>query len=244
MQMRVLVRRSLSGDGMQRIVLGLLIVTTMGCASSGQVDPFEGFNRGVHNFNESADKRVLKPLAQGYRAVLPDPVERGIANIFSNLDDPQVALNQLLQGKPGLALSDLGRFVVNSTIGIAGIMDPATDMGMAKHREDFGQTFAVWGFGQGAYLVVPFWGPSNPRDGLGDILGSAAFPPRYLDDVRARNVIYGLSVLNRRAGLLDAENIVSGDRYLFFRDAYLQRREFLINDGEVEDDFLDDFDDE
>ncbi|MEM7099715.1 MAG: VacJ family lipoprotein [Pseudomonadota bacterium] len=223
------------------VVLLIMLAGLGGCVSAGSnPDPLENFNRSIHNFNDSADRRVLKPLAQGYRALTPDPLERGIRNVFSNLDDPQVFLNQLLQGKPGLALSDLGRFLVNSTVGIGGLFDVASTMGLEKHQEDFGQTFARWGFGRGAYLVIPFWGPSNPRDGIGDILGSYTFPPRYLDDVPTRNVIYGLSVINRRANLLDAENIVSGDRYIFFREAYLQRREFLINDGEVEDDFLDD----
>ena len=220
------------------------VLTVGGCTSvpnadSAQADPYENFNRRIHNFNMSADKRVLKPIAQGYRWVLPDPVERGIANVFSNLDDPQVAINQILQGKLALGISDLGRFVVNSTLGIGGIFDVATGMGMPKHVEDFGQTFARWGFESGAYLVVPFWGPSSPRNGIGDMVGSYAFPPRYVDHVPTRNTLYGVSVLNRRAALLDVEEIVSGDRYSFIRDAYLQRRDYLINDGEVEDDFFD-----
>ncbi len=221
-------------------VAGCLLLVMGGCATQPNADPWEGFNRSVHGFNEQADRYVLKPLAQGYRAVLPAPAERGIANVFSNLDDVQVSLNQLLQGKPGLAASDFGRFLVNSTIGLGGLFDVATSLGMSKHQEDFGQTFAVWGFGAGPYLVVPFWGPSGPRDGFGDIVGSYTFLPRYIDHVPTRNTVYAVSVINLRAGLLDVEDLVTGDRYTFFRDAYLQRREFLINDGVVEDTFLDD----
>lgn len=220
--------------------IAVALVLSFGCASTATVDPWENFNRRVHNFNEGADRRVLKPLAQGYRAVTPDLLERGIANVFANLDDPQVAVNQLLQGKPARGAGDLTRFVVNTVFGLAGLFDVASGMGLPKHQEDFGQTLARWGMGRGAYLVVPLWGPSNPRDGFGDIMGSYAFPPRYIDDVGARNSIYALSIINKRAALLDAEEIVTGDRYLFFRDAYLQRREYLINDGVVEDAFLDD----
>lgn len=214
-------------------------VLLCGCATPSNPDPFENWNRNVHGFNETADRWVLKPVARGYRAVLPDPAERGIDNVFSNLNDVQVAINQLLQGKPGLAVSDLSRFIVNSTIGIGGLFDVASQMGMTKHEEDFGQTLAVWGVAPGAYLVIPFWGPSGPRDGFGDIVGSYTFLPRYIDHVPTRNTVYGVSVINLRAGLLDVEELVTGDRYLFFRDAYLQRREFLINDGAVEDTFLD-----
>ena len=222
-------------------LVAVLICTLFvgGCATSSP-DPYENINRRVHNFNEGADKWVLKPVAQGYRAVAPQFVERGISNIFSNIGEPVVSLNQLLQGKSKNSLRDLGRFVINSTIGFGGIFDPATSLGFEKHQEDFGQTFAVWGIKQGSYLVIPFWGPSNPRDGIGDFIGSYGFLPRYLNDVPARNISYALSIINRRANLLDAEKIVSGDRYVFFRDAYLQRRNYLIKDGIIEDEFLDD----
>lgn len=221
------------------IILGILVLITTGCSTTGGPDPYEGFNRGVMKFNDGADKRILKPITRGYRAVTPDIVETGVGNFFSNLNEPVVALNQLLQGKPGLALNDVGRFLINSTIGIGGIIEVADSVGLEKHQEDFGQTFGVWGIEQGPYLVLPFWGPSNPRDAIGDFIGAYGFAPRYLDEVRARNILYGLSIINRRASLLDAEELVTGDRYLFIRDAYLQRRNYLTLDGVVEDEFLD-----
>lgn len=219
--------------------LSILLLLVTGCATTGNPDPYEGFNRGVMNFNDGADRRVLKPIARGYRWITPRFVEDGVGNFFSNLNEPVVALNQLLQGKPGLALKDTGRFLINSTIGLAGLIEVADSMGLEKHQEDFGQTFGVWGIEQGPYLVLPFWGPSNPRDGIGDLIGSFGFAPRYVDDVTARNLLYALSLINRRASLLDAEELISGDRYLFIRDAYLQRRNYLTLDGVVEDEFLD-----
>ncbi len=208
-----------------------------GCASQS-VDPYETLNRKIYAFNDSADRYVLKPIAKGYRAVLPDVVEQGVSNVFSNLSDPFNALNQLLQGKPYASLSDAGRFLINSTVGILGLFDVGSQLGLEKHHEDFGQTLAVWGVAEGPYIVLPFWGPSSPRDGIGDLVGSRGFLPGYLEDVSARNAAYGLYIVNRRAELLKDETLLSGDRYLFIRDAYLQRRQYLVDDGEVEDDFL------
>jgi len=221
------------------LFLSLLFLLLAGCASKGSVDPWEGFNRKVMSFNDGIDRAVLKPVAKGYRWIAPGFVETGVGNFFSNLEDPVVALNQLLQCKPGLALQDTGRFLVNTTLGIGGLFDVAQKLGLEKHQEDFGQTFSVWGIGQGPYLVVPFWGPSNPRDFAGDIISSFTFAPSYLDNVRVRNIIYGIWLINKRAQVLDAEELISGDRYLFIRDAYLQQRDYLIADGEVEDAFLD-----
>lgn len=221
------------------IVLSVLVLVASGCATTGKTDPYEGFNRSMMSFNDGADRAILKPLAKGYRAITPQFVEDGIGNFFSNLNDPVVALNQLLQGKPGLAVRDTGRFLVNSTIGIGGLFEVADGLGLEKHQEDFGQTFGVWGIGTGPYLVMPFWGPTNPRDGIGSIVGSFGFAPRYLNDVTSRNLTYALAIIHRRAQLLDAEKLVSGDRYVFIRDAYLQRRDYLTSDGVVEDEFLD-----
>lgn len=210
-----------------------------GCATQS-IDPLESGNRKVHAFNDTADHFLLKPIAKGYTAILPKPAERGIANAFSNLNDPWVAINQLLQGKPKLALRDTGRFLVNTTLGIGGLFDVAGRMGLEKHQEDFGQTLAVWGVGRGAYLVVPFWGPSSPRDGFGAIVGNYAYLPRYISNTATRNWVIALWIINKRAGFLGAESLITGDRYLFIRDAYLQRRDYLINDGVVEDSFMDD----
>ncbi len=203
-------------------------------------DPWESFNRRMQAFNDGADRIVLKPLATGYRAVMPDPFERGVSNFFVNLGTPRVAINQLLQGKPKLAVADTGRFLINTTIGLGGILDAAGDMGLEAHDEDFGQTLAKWGVGSGPYLVLPIWGPSTLRDGFSDIVDSAFYPPNYVDDDAIRGGLLFVYALDTRAQLLGTESLISGDRYTFFREAYRQRREFLINDGEVEDSLLDD----
>ncbi len=203
-------------------------------------DPWEGLNRKIHKFNDTADRWVLKPIAVGYTKVIPRPVRRGVSNFFSNLTYPTVVLNQFLQGKWREGFADAGRFVVNTTLGIGGLFDPASRAGLAQHEEDFGQTFARWGMGSGPYLVVPFMGPATIRDGGGRILDATLYAPRYSDDVALRNSLTGLYFLDARASLLDVEDLMSGDRYAFMRDAYLQRRDYLIHDGEVEDSFLDD----
>lgn len=220
-----------------------LVSLFLGACASTDVDPYEGFNRSVTSFNSSADKYFIKPVAEGYQAVLPEPVPTLIANVFSNLTDPWVAINQLLQGKASLAGSDLGRFLVNSTLGVAGLFDVADGMGMPKHQEDFGQTLAVWGVEQGPYIVLPFIGPSSARglasNVVGNFGGNIGQPLRYIDHVPTRNSLFFTQLISLRASLLRTGGLVSGDQYLFLRDAYLQRREYLINDGVVEDSFLD-----
>jgi phospholipid-binding lipoprotein MlaA len=209
-------------------------------AAAGVSDPLQGFNRAMQAFNDTADRWLLKPAAKGYRAVVPELVRRGISNFYDNLTYPIVALNQFLQGKPGLGVSDTGRFVVNSTLGIFGFFDPASDAGLRAHEEDFGQTFAKWGIGAGPYLVLPLLGPSTVRDGTGSLVNAYLNPTRYItDEERVRYALLALYVVESRASLLDAEQLISGDRYIFMRDAYLQRREYLIKDGQVQDDFLD-----
>jgi phospholipid-binding lipoprotein MlaA len=210
-------------------------------AEAGTSDPLQGFNRAMQSFNDTADRWVLKPVAKGYRAVVPSPLRRGISDFYSNLSYPLVAVNQFLQGKPGLGFSDIGRFVMNSTLGILGFFDPATDAGLKAHDEDFGQTFGKWGIASGPYLVLPLLGPSDFRDGTGSLLNLWANPVRYMtDEERLRYGLIALNAIQVRASLLDAEQLISGDRYIFMRDAYLQRREYLIKDGQVEDEFMED----
>lgn len=225
-----------------RIVLaGLLSTWLIACASTSTTpDPYQALNRKVQCFNDGADKYLLKPVAIGYRKVTPDRAERGVGNFFGNLDEPYVALNQLLQGKPRLFFADLARLVVNSTLGVGGLIDVGTRMNLAKHDEDLGQTFGVWGVPTGPYLVLPLLGPSDPRDAVGAIGGFFAFPPRYLDSGAARYGLQGLSLVSGRAELIDNEKLIRGDRYLFVRDAYTQRRDYLVKDGVVDDPFLDD----
>lgn len=206
---------------------------------SVEVDPWEGFNRAMFNFNETLDTYALKPVAQGYKAVTPDIVETGVGNFFGNLSDFGSLLNNVLQLKGEAAAQNLMRVLVNSTIGLAGIIDVATPIGLPEHEEDFGQTLGYWGVETGPYLVLPFFGPSNVRDGVGLVADSAVDPLDEVEPIRTRNQLYALRVIDNRAQLLAAENLINGDRYTAMRDAYLQRREFLINDGQVDADFDD-----
>lgn len=201
-------------------------------------DPLETYNRAMFAFNDAADRWFMKPLARGYRGVTPDFVENGIARMFGNLGEVRNTVNDVLQGKFAQAGNDGGRFLVNSTIGLLGFFDIAREMGLPKSEgEDFGQTFAVWGMAEGAYVVLPLFGPSTVRDAPGRLMDGFLNPIAYEDHVPTRNSLYGGQALSARAELLEAEKLVSGDRYSFVKDIYLQRREFLINDGEVEDDF-------
>ena len=198
-------------------------------------DPIESFNRQVFEFNEVVDRAVLKPVAQAYEYVLPEPVRDCIGNVFSNFREPSNAVNNLLQGKPIDAVSDTCRFVVNSTVGLLGCFDPARQMGLEKHNEDFGQTLGRWGIGSGPYLVVPILGPSTVRDAIG-IYGAEPYLDInfYIDNVRVRNAILGTRVVNQRAELLQTDDLISGaalDKYRFIRDGYLQRRRSLVYDG-------------
>jgi phospholipid-binding lipoprotein MlaA len=214
------------------------LLLTSGCATTGNPDPYEGFNRKISSFNDTADRLVLEPVSRGYIKVMPATVVTHISNFLSNLGYPAVVINQLLQGNFRLGIQDLGRLVVNTTVGIAGIFDVGTGWGLPAHEEDFGQTFGKWGLQPGPYLVVPFWGPSNPRDGFGDIMSGYTYPPSYLDSDALRYSLFGLWAIDRRAQFLEAEKLIKGDRYLFIRDAYLQRREYLVTDGEQEDLFM------
>lgn len=201
-------------------------------------DPLEGFNRAMFSFNDTADRWALKPVARGYRAVTPDPIERGVARMFGNLGEVLNVVNDVLQGKLGQAGNDGGRFIINSTVGVAGFFDVAEHWGLPKSDgEDFGQTFATWGAGQGPYLVLPFFGPSNFRDAPGRVFDSFLNPVGHVDHVPTRNELYGANVLSGRAELLRAEKLIKGDKYSFIRDVYLQRRDYLIYDGQIEDDF-------
>ena len=206
-----------------------------------QDDRWESLNRDVHGFNDLADKYVLRPTAKAYDRFVPRFIRRGIGNIFENIGTPATAINQLLQGKPKKSLSDTGRFLLNTTVGIGGIFDPATPAGLDKHEEDFGQTFGVWGAQSGHFVVLPFLGPSTVRDGIGLVFDGLLNPIRFIKPSETRAAVTALYVIDLRASLLGVDELVQGDRYLFLRDAYLQRRSFLINDGVADEDpFADD----
>ena len=212
-------------------------------------DPLERYNRAMYAFNEKVDNYVMKPLAKGYQAVTPAFVDRGVTNFFNNLDDVTNLVNNLLQLKPGAALSDLGRITLNTSLGLFGLVDVASAFQLEKHDEDFGQTLGYWGIPSGPYLVLPFWGPSTVRDTFG--LGGDYFtePYTYVEDKNTRYELFALEAIDTRADLLAASRILERstfDPYTFLRDAYLQQRRNQVFDGnpppEPDEEFL--FDDE
>lgn len=203
------------------------------------IDPLEGINRDIYAFNSAADRNVIKPIARAYQWVMPDVAERGVDRFFDNLQELGSAVNNLAQGKGSAAVNNTGRFLVNSTIGILGFMDVADDIGLEKEDfEDFGQTLAVWGVDSGPYLMLPFLGPSTLRDAPAIFVDSQLQPQNYLEDAGARNAARALNIVSIRAQYMDADQALpENDPYSFIRDAFMQRREYLIQDGQVQDDF-------
>lgn len=198
------------------------------------VDPFEPFNRGVASFNDALDDAVFRPVATFYDRYTPEVLRLIARNFLSNLLDPYIAVNNFLQGKPADGFSDLGRFVINTAFGFAGFGDPASELGYVKHREDFGQTLGVWGMPTGPYLVLPFFGPSNVRDGFGFGVDAYAALIGRFENVPFRNSMAGLEFVETRARLLPTQRLLEDalDRYLLVRDSYLQRRRNLVYDGD------------
>lgn len=218
-------------------IYALMLVAPIAVAAE---DPWMGLNKRTQALNDTADRWVLKPVANTYVKVVPSFARYSVSNVFSNLGDVSNSANNFLQGKPLKGVSDLGRIVINTTLGLGGLFDPASGLGLTKHNESFGQTLSVWGVPAGPYLVLPLLGPSTLTDTVSRPFDSALDPLRYLHPVDHRNRTYGLVVVDQRAALLGAEGAIFGDRYIFLRDAYLQRRNYLVNDGQVKDDF-DDF---
>ena len=207
-------------------------------------DPFEDLNRDIFIFNEKLDEKLLKPAALTYRKVTPQFARTGVTNFFNNLEEIDTTINQVLQGEIKYAFNDAGRFVINSTIGIFGLIDVASKMGLEKHEEDFGQTLGVWGFDSGPYIMIPFLGPSNPRDLLSRPISSFLSGTFAMEDNDVKITLVGIDALETRERLLDAETLIIGDKYIFVKDAYIQSREYEINNGSTEDDeFLDDMED-
>ena len=225
----------------RQCVLFCIASALVGCASipagvqPSPQDPWESFNRSVFEFNEGLDAYVLKPVVAGYRFVLPEFVREGIYNFFSNYSDIYTALYNLLQGKPAYAFNDFMRVVVNTTMGLGGLLDLATPAGLEKHKEDWGQTLGVWGVPAGPYVVLPFFGPSNVRDTFGTVADlESDYLFRLLPNVALRNSLTGLRVVNARNTYYEAGDLLDGaaiDKYSFVRDAYIQRRQYQINEG-------------
>ena len=216
----------------------LLTGLVSACATTGggsAADPIEPVNRAIFGFNEKFDQVLLKPVAQGYRAVLPELVRTGVTNFFSNVGDIWIAANNLLQGKPENGLQDVMRVAINTVFGLGGLIDIASDAGLEKHNEDFGQTLGRWGVGSGPYLVLPFLGPSTFRDGIALVgVDTAVDPVWNIKRVPARNTTYSVRAVDARANALDAARVIEEaalDKYRFVRDSYLQRRRSLIYDG-------------
>jgi phospholipid-binding lipoprotein MlaA len=237
-----------------RIALYLSVIFVMlgGCASHpsappGQrsaADPWEPLNRQIDGFNTALDKVTLKPVAKGYKNAVPQIIRTGVGNFSSNLRTPLNIVNKLLQGKGKESLSETGRLLANTTFGLLGLVDVAADMGLEPQNEDFGQTLAVWGVPSGPYVVIPLLGPSTLRDALMMPLNILADPLLYYDNAPVRDKVYGLRLIDARAGLLSAEKLLEGstDRYITLRESYLQNRRYVIYDGNPpqQDDFYDD----
>jgi len=221
----------------------LIVVVSLSYFSflQSEIDPFKNLNEKTHNLNQGLDESIATPIAKVYRKVTPDFLEVGVTNFTDNIEDINIALNNLLQAKIKNGLSDILRFTINSTIGLLGFFDVASSMGFQKHSEDFGQTLAVWGVSDGPYIVLPILGPSSLRDTLARIPEAFMTPLLLIDHHRTGYELTAIDLLEKRARYLGLESIVIGDEYLFYRDAYFQSREFDINDGVIEDDF-DDFD--
>ncbi|MEP6966159.1 MAG: VacJ family lipoprotein [Polaromonas sp.] len=220
----------------------LALALLQGCASAPQgyvadpADPLESFNRTVFNFNEGLDRAVLKPVATGYRNITPAPVRTGITSFFENISDMWSFFNNLMQGEPVEAADTFFRVTVNTFWGLGGIFDVASDMKIARHKEDFGQTLGVWGVGPGPYLVLPVMGPSTFRDALGLVVDAQGNLVTSVSNVPSRNSLTGLRLVNTRANLLNAGNLLDQaalDKYTFTRDIYLQRRGDLSGDDKA-----------
>jgi len=254
----------LSTDRIQKFVvkparislLTMMLLAQSACTSTNgtakNVDPFEPINRPIYKFNDITDRYLLRPLGQGYNFILPQTARNGVGNFYDNLTYPVTIVSGLFQGKVAQAGSDTLRFLLNSTFGIFGFIDVATPGGLERHDEDFGQTFAKWGIPQGPYIVIPLLGPSTVRDGIGIFANVQVNPLVQMSNTSVRDKLLILWYIESRAALIGPDEIIQDafDPYLFVRDAYLQNRQFLINDSKTptndffEDDFEDEFEDE
>ena len=248
-------------DKPRQCLIGVSIVVMAmlaGCAGSipaapkdqrAATDPWEPLNRRIYNFNTGFDNVTFKPLAKGYEKVVPEFAKKGVGNFSRNLLAPRNIINNLLQGKPGRAMVEFGRFLTNTTFGIGGLFDPATSSGLEAYPERFGETFAVWGMPEGPYVVIPVLGPNTVSSAVGIPFGFLTDPLFYADDDSTKWIIYGIRAIHFRERLFAAEDALfkdSFDRYLTMRESFLQNRRFRIYDGDPpeDEDFYDEFLDE
>ena len=226
------------------LLLLLIFVVSINTFSEEVHDPFEDINRITFNINDSLDNKIAKPVAVFYGDITPPFIQNRITRFFKNLAEIDTFINQALQGKPKLAINDFGRFAINSSIGLFGFFDVATKMGLEAHDEDFGQTLGVWGVPDGPYLMLPIIGPSNARDIMSRPISSFLSGTFAMTDTDVKLTLTALDALETRERYLDFEAMITGDRYTFVKDAYVQSRDYEIFDGEItEDDFLEDMDD-
>tara|TARA_B100000945_G_scaffold131609_1_gene105113 strand:- start:808 stop:1506 length:699 start_codon:yes stop_codon:yes gene_type:complete len=206
-------------------------------------DPYENLNRKTYQFNENLDEKIAKPIAEIY-SKFPIPIKNGVTNFFNNLEEVDTLINQILQGKPKESLNDLTRFIINSTIGLAGFIDVASKIGLERHEEDFGQTLGVWGVGQGPYIMLPVLGPSSFRDAFSRPVSSFLSVTFHMTETDVNIALKSIDAIETRERLLEVESLLSGDKYSFVKDAYIQSINYEVKDGiNVEDDFIDDMDD-
>ena len=227
---------------LSRYLLAIVLLfplTPLLAAEEENVDPWESTNRKIFAFNETLDKYILRPVAKGYDFVMPDAAQRGVGNFISNIYEFNSVFNSLLQGRLEGAAQSGGRLLVNTTLGILGFFDVATPMGIEPNVSDFGQTLAVWGVEPGPFVMLPVFGPRTVRSGVGYFVDTYTSIPALIEDREAAYVFWTVEVVDYRAGLLDADDLITGDRYIFIRDAYLQARRTYINGGVVEDSFSD-----
>lgn len=231
----VLLRRAVVVLTLSGIVLSCWSSHLM--AQGDEDDPLEFINRPIHSFNRTLDTLIIKPVTVSYDNVVPDVAKRGVSNFFNNINDLNVVFNDILQLKLKNAMQDSGRLVLNTTVGIGGLIDVASDVGLYKNDEDFGQTLGYWGVGPGPYLEIPILGSFTLRDAVGYFPDRMMNPVWWVEDDLTRRSLYSMEAIDTRLSLLGAEDMISGDEYIFIRDAYLQRREYLVNDGVVYDEW-------
>jgi phospholipid-binding lipoprotein MlaA len=221
------------------LLLALPGISAWGMDSTSNIDPWEPLNRNIFAFNETLDKYVLLPTAKGYRFVMPDPAEQGVSNFIANIYEFNSVFNSLLQGRPENALKSGARFLVNTTVGLAGLIDVASPMGIERSPADFDQTLYTWGVESGPFVMLPVFGPRTVRSTAGYLVDTYTSIPAFLDDQEYAYLFWTVEAIDIRANLIKADDLVTGDRYIFIRNAYLQRREYFLTGGKVQDTFSD-----